>query len=77
MSSVSDLSLHVVENFACTACGCVCDDLRVTVSGDRIVRAERACVLAEPWLLGQTGESPAAAEIEGRPVPRKEAIARL
>lgn len=76
MSSVSDRSLHVVENFACTGCGCVCDDLRVTVSGDRIVRAERACVLAEPWLLGQTGESPPAAEIEGQPVPRNEAIAR-
>jgi formylmethanofuran dehydrogenase subunit B len=76
MSSVSDLSLHVVENFACTGCGCVCDDLRVTVSGDRIVRAERACALAEPWLLGQTGESPPVAEMEGQPVPREAAIAR-
>jgi formylmethanofuran dehydrogenase subunit B len=76
MSSVSDLSLHVVENFACTGCGCVCDDLRLTVSGDRIIRAERACVLAEPWLLGQTAESPPAAEMDGRPVPLEEAIDR-
>jgi formylmethanofuran dehydrogenase subunit B len=76
MSSVSDLSLHVVEHFACTGCGCVCDDLRVTISGDRIVLAEPACVLAEPWLLRQSGESPPAAEIEGQPVPRHEAIAR-
>jgi hypothetical protein len=40
--------LRVVENVACTGCGCVCDDLRLTVRGERIVRAERACVLAEP-----------------------------
>jgi formylmethanofuran dehydrogenase subunit B len=70
-----DLSLRVVENFACTGCGCVCDDLRVTVAGDRIVRAERACVLAEPWLLGQSHERPPAAEMEGQAVPLEEAIA--
>jgi formylmethanofuran dehydrogenase subunit B len=70
-----DLPLRVVENFACTGCGCVCDDLRVTVAGDRIVRAERACVLAEPWLLGQSDEHPPAAEIEGLAVPLEEAIA--
>lgn len=71
-----DLSLRVVENFACTGCGCVCDDLRLTVSGDRIVRAENACALSDPWLLGQNAEFPPAAEIEGRPVRREEAIAR-
>src|SRR5216684_4471965 len=75
MSSVIDLSLRVVEHFVCTGCGCVCDDLRLTVSGDRIVRAERACVLAEPWLLGQNGEFPPAAEMEGQPVSLEEAIA--
>src|ERR1700722_11269990 len=67
---------RVVESFACTACGCVCDDLRLTVSGDRIVLAENACVLSEPWLLQQNGETPPAAEIEGRPVPPEDAIAR-
>ena len=46
------------------------------MSGDRIIRAEDACVLAEPWLLGQNGEFPPAAEIEGQPVPQEEAIAR-
>jgi formylmethanofuran dehydrogenase subunit B len=71
-----DVSLQVVENFACTGCGCVCDDLRLTVSGDRIVRAEKGCVLSDPWLLGQNGEFPPAAEVEGRPVRREEAIAR-
>jgi formylmethanofuran dehydrogenase subunit B len=70
------LSLKVVENFACTVCGCVCDDLRLTVSGDRIVRAENACALSDPWLLGQNADSPPPAEIEGQPVSREDAIAR-
>ncbi len=68
--------LRVVENVACTGCGCVCDDLRLTVRKDRIVRAEGACVLAEPWLLGQNGASPPAAEVEGQAVPLEEAAAR-
>jgi len=37
------------SDIACTVCGCVCDDLQVTVEGDRIIEARRACRLAEPW----------------------------
>lgn len=66
----------MVENFACTGCGCVCDDLRLSVSGERIVRAENACFLAEPWLLGVNSDFPAVAEIEGQPVALERAIAR-
>jgi formylmethanofuran dehydrogenase subunit B len=69
-------SLPVVENVACTACGCVCDDLRLTVGGWRIVATERACPLAEPWLRAQHSAEGAAAEIEGRPVSADEALAR-
>ena len=43
------------DAFACTACGCVCDDLRITVAGGRIRQTSGACSLAEPWLLGQEG----------------------
>ncbi len=60
--------MKVIEDFACTLCSCVCDDLRLSVSGGRIVRAEKACRLAEPWLLGQDSAKPPAAEIDGRPV---------
>jgi formylmethanofuran dehydrogenase subunit B len=67
---------RTVENVACTVCGCVCDDLRVTVDDGRVVRAEGACHLAEPWLLGQDSKSPPVAEIEGRPVPLDDAIVR-
>jgi formylmethanofuran dehydrogenase subunit B len=56
-----------VENVACTVCGCVCDDLRLTVERGRLTRAEGACALSEPWLLAQNSARPPAAQIEGRP----------
>jgi formylmethanofuran dehydrogenase subunit B len=65
-----------IEDVACTVCGCVCDDLRVTLDAGRIVKAEGACELAEPWLLGQNQQQPPVAEIEGRAVPLAEALER-
>ncbi len=64
------------RNVACTVCGCVCDDLVVTVDGGRVVRADGACRLAEPWLLAQNTRRPPAASVEGRPAPPEEAVAR-
>jgi formylmethanofuran dehydrogenase subunit B len=58
--------MPIIDDFACTLCSCVCDDLRLTVSGGRIVRAERACELAEPWLLSQDSAQPPAASVDGR-----------
>jgi formylmethanofuran dehydrogenase subunit B len=66
--------LEIIENVACTVCGCVCDDLRISVAGQRIVRAERACALAEPWLLGQDREQPPVAALRGRAVPYEKAL---
>jgi formylmethanofuran dehydrogenase subunit B len=62
---------------ACTVCGCVCDDLSVTVSGDRLVDVEGACQLARPWfesLSRQSTRPPAT--VDGTPVPLKRAIGR-
>ena len=53
---------------ACTVCGCVCDDLRVTVEGGRIVDAAGACELARPWFLGQSSSIGDRPEIDGEPV---------
>jgi formylmethanofuran dehydrogenase subunit B len=66
--------MAIVEDFACTLCSCVCDDLRLTVEGDRIVRSERACVLAEPWLLSQDSRQPPVARIDGTSVALETAI---
>jgi formylmethanofuran dehydrogenase subunit B len=64
------------DDFACTVCGCVCDDLKLTVENGRIVRAEGACELAEPWLLAQDNRQPAAAEIVGEPSSFEAAVAK-
>jgi formylmethanofuran dehydrogenase subunit B len=61
------LPVRLVENVACTVCGCVCDDLRLTVAGGRITGAEGACELAEPWFLGQESRQPPVAELNGHP----------
>jgi len=57
-------------------CGCVCDDLRLTIAGERIVGTERACELARPWLLAQNSEAGSAAEIAGHTASLSAALDR-
>jgi formylmethanofuran dehydrogenase subunit B len=68
------MQLH--EHVACTVCGCVCDDLRITVDGGRISKAEGACRLAEPWFLAQESRHPPVAVIEGKSAPLEVAADR-
>src|SRR5690606_18784341 len=63
------------ENVVCAGCGCVCDDLRITVDGSRIVRAEGACYLSEAWLASAVG-SRSSAEIGGQPAEWEAAVRR-
>src|SRR5438067_1852179 len=65
------------SDVACTVCGCVCDDLRLTVEGGHITHAEGACRLAEPWFaaLSEAPEKPAAI-IDGKPTTLQSAIER-
>src|SRR5438094_9518685 len=65
-----------VEDVACPVCGCVCDDLRITLDKGRITRAEGACRLAEPWFLGQDTRQPPVASVEGQAVPLDTALGR-
>ncbi|QJW96969.1 formylmethanofuran dehydrogenase subunit B [Frigoriglobus tundricola] len=51
----------------CTVCGCVCDDLTVTVADGRVTEARGACHLAEPWFLSQNTSAPPAAALNGHP----------
>ncbi len=64
----------IVENVACTVCGCVCDDLRLTVAENRIIACENACMLAEPWLLQQNSRHPASARTDGKPCDLGDAL---
>ncbi|HEY3392013.1 MAG TPA: formylmethanofuran dehydrogenase subunit B [Lacipirellulaceae bacterium] len=62
---------------ACTVCGCVCDDLRLSVSGPLVTHAEGACKLAQPWFdsLAQPTARPAAS-VKGRPASLTQAVER-
>jgi formylmethanofuran dehydrogenase subunit B len=65
------------SDVACTVCGCVCDDLKVTFSGDLISHVDGACRLAEPWFASLSEpltRSPAS--IDGRTVTFEQAIER-
>ena len=64
------------DNIACTQCGCVCDDLRITIDGGRIVQADRACDMAAAWYLAQETRRPPPASIDGQPAALDAALSR-
>src|SRR5436853_332425 len=66
--------LKVVENATCTFCGCVCDDMELTVENNHITKAKNACVLGKAWFLNHHVEDRPQATIEGRPATYEEAI---
>jgi len=61
---------------ACTVCGCVCDDLTVTVEGNRVTAVERACRLAEPWFLAPEAPPEVLCAADGTSVPFDFAVQR-
>ncbi len=65
----------VHTSVACTRCGCVCDDLRVTVRDNLIHDFSPGCELAAPWFqsFGQLPLS-AAAEIRSTPTNTEVAV---
>ena len=66
---------RVVKDATCTFCGCVCDDIDLTVEGDRITKARNACVLGRAWFLDhQPDGSRPEALIEGVPATVEQAI---
>jgi formylmethanofuran dehydrogenase subunit B len=75
-SYIGSLTSVVVEDVACTICGCVCDDLRMSVADGRIVHVDGACHLSEAWFLDQHSRRPPVAEIDGQSVPLEVAVAR-
>lgn len=65
------------ENVVCAFCGCVCDDLEVTVEAGRITKVKQACALGRSWLLGHSEESNRpAALVNGQPASLDDAIDR-
>ena len=65
-SSVSQ-DVRIVRDVACTACGCICDDIDLSIKDNRIVAARRACPLGEAWFLADRATDKTIATIAGRP----------
>ncbi len=68
--------LKIVEDATCTFCGCVCDDIELSVDKEKneIVKAKSACVLGKAWCLNHHIEDRPEATIEGKPVSYDEAL---
>ena len=70
-------NIKVVKNATCTFCGCVCDDMELTVDIDekRITKAKNACVLGRAWFAEHViEEDRPPAMIDGKAVSVAEAI---
>lgn len=67
---------QVIEDVACTACACVCDDLRVTVRDGRIVDYQPFCSRVGTWFTQQNSQPFPGAMMDGREVPIDQAIAK-
>ena len=68
--------LKIVKDATCTFCGCVCDDIDLSVQGHQIVEAKRACVLGTAWFLNHEVEDRPACHIDGKPATVAEGIER-
>lgn len=65
-----------ITDYVCTACGCLCVDLTLTVEGRRITRVEPPCPVAAAFFLKERPEPPAPALIAGQPATLEAALAR-
>jgi formylmethanofuran dehydrogenase subunit B len=75
-SNQPDSPLRIVSDATCTFCGCVCDDMELTVQGNKITKAKNACVLGKAWFFNHHIENRPEATIDGQPVGYDAAIER-
>ncbi|HEX4627505.1 MAG TPA: hypothetical protein VH137_01850, partial [Gemmatimonadales bacterium] len=60
--------MMTVPDATCTFCGCICDDIGLTVdvAEHKITKAENACILGKAWFNGHGLDQRPFALIEGR-----------
>ncbi|MGQ0634466.1 MAG: formylmethanofuran dehydrogenase subunit B [Planctomycetaceae bacterium] len=74
--ATASAGLKVIQDATCTFCGCVCDDMELTVEGNTITKAKNACVLGKAWFLNHHAEDRPVATIEGQPATFDQAVER-
>jgi formylmethanofuran dehydrogenase subunit B len=57
LSAKDAAARRVVRDFVCAGCGCACDDLTLTIEGDRIASLEPPCPVAEQFLLAPRSDA--------------------
>ena len=69
-------NLKVVADATCTFCGCVCDDMILTVDLEhkRIIKSENACILGKAWFKEHGIEERPFALIGGREASTEEGV---
>ncbi len=69
-------NIQIVKHATCTFCGCVCDDMDLTVDMDakKIIKAKNACVLGRAWFYEHVIEERPIALIDGHEVTVEEAV---
>jgi formylmethanofuran dehydrogenase subunit B len=71
-----DSTLTVIKDSTCTFCGCVCDDIDITVKDNHITEAKRACVLGKSWFLNHDVDERPSCLIEGKAATVADGIER-
>ncbi len=69
-------NIKTVADATCTFCGCVCDDIVLSVDMDthQITKSQNACVLGKAWFKEHSIEERPAALIAGRPATTEEGV---
>ncbi len=75
-SNEKQTELKIIEDATCTFCGCVCDDMVLTVENNRITKAKNACILGKAWFFNHHIEDRPQALIEGKQATYEEAFDR-
>jgi formylmethanofuran dehydrogenase subunit B len=65
---------YTVDNATCTFCGCVCDDMMLTVEDNHIIQARNACGLGKAWFAEHTIEERPFALVDGRAATTAEGV---
>jgi formylmethanofuran dehydrogenase subunit B len=68
--------LKIVRDATCTFCGCVCDDIDLTVKDNRITEAKRACVLGKSWFFNHEIDQRPSCLINGQPASLDDGVER-
>ena len=67
----------IVESATCTFCGCVCDDMDLTIdlAEQKITKAKNACILGKAWFFEHTVDHDRPiATIRGKPASLDAAV---